>query len=66
MYLGLDLGTSGVKALLIDGEQKLIGSAHGELDVSRPHPAGANRTLHNGSKLVKQPSMACAQHIKGV
>lgn len=38
MYLGLDLGTSGVKALLIDGEQKLIGSAHGELDVSRPHP----------------------------
>jgi xylulokinase len=38
MYLGLDLGTSGVKALLIDSEQKLVGSAHGELDVSRPHP----------------------------
>lgn len=38
MYLGLDLGTSGVKALLIDSEQKVVGSAHGELDVSRPHP----------------------------
>ncbi len=38
MYLGLDLGTSGVKALLIDAEQKVVGSAHGELDVSRPHP----------------------------
>lgn len=38
MYLGLDLGTSGVKALLIDGEQRVVGSAHGELDVSRPHP----------------------------
>lgn len=37
MYLGLDLGTSGVKALLIDGEQKHVGSAHGGLDVSRPH-----------------------------
>lgn len=37
MYLGLDLGTSGVKALLIDGDQRSIGSAHGELDVSRPH-----------------------------
>ncbi len=37
MYLGLDLGTSGVKALLIDGEQRIIGSAHGDLDVSRPH-----------------------------
>ncbi|PWL17540.1 xylulokinase [Falsochrobactrum shanghaiense] len=36
MYLGLDLGTSGVKALLIDDAQKPIGSGHGALDVSRP------------------------------
>ncbi|TCN23199.1 xylulokinase [Sinorhizobium americanum] len=38
MYLGLDLGTSGVKAMLIDGEQKIIASASAALDVSRPHP----------------------------
>lgn len=38
MYLGLDLGTSGVKAMLIDGDQRVIGSATGGLDVSRPHP----------------------------
>src|SRR5689334_11508503 len=38
MYLGLDLGTSGVKALLIDAGQTVIGSGHGSLDVSRPHP----------------------------
>ncbi|MFN6985326.1 MAG: FGGY family carbohydrate kinase, partial [Rhizobium oryzihabitans] len=37
MYLGLDLGTSGIKALLMDGDQKIIGSANGSLDVSRPH-----------------------------
>lgn len=37
MYLGLDLGTSGVKALLIDGDQNVIGSANGALDVSRLH-----------------------------
>ncbi|PDT80701.1 xylulokinase [Sinorhizobium sp. BJ1] len=37
MYLGLDLGTSGVKAMLIDGEQKIVGSAAAALDVSRPH-----------------------------
>jgi xylulokinase len=37
MYLGLDLGTSGVKALLIDENQRIVGSASGELDVSRPH-----------------------------
>jgi xylulokinase len=38
MYLGIDLGTSGVKALLIDGGQRVIGSASGAMDVSRPHP----------------------------
>lgn len=38
MYLGLDLGTSGVKALLIDADQNVVGSATGDLDVSRPHP----------------------------
>lgn len=37
MYLGLDLGTSGIKALLIDDNQRIIGSGHGKLDVSRPH-----------------------------
>ena len=38
MYLGLDLGTSGVKALLIDEDQRILASANGELAVSRPHP----------------------------
>ncbi|WP_075291215.1 xylulokinase [Pararhizobium arenae] len=38
MYLGLDLGTSGVKALLIDDAQRVIGSASGAMDVSRPLP----------------------------
>lgn len=37
MYLGLDLGTSGVKALLMDANQTIVGSANGALDVSRPH-----------------------------
>jgi xylulokinase len=38
MYLGLDLGTSGVKAMLIDADQRVIGSATAAIDVSRPHP----------------------------
>ncbi|MEM6309280.1 MAG: xylulokinase [Pseudomonadota bacterium] len=36
-YLGLDLGTSGVKALLINAEQKVVASATAPLDVARPH-----------------------------
>ncbi len=38
MYLGLDLGTSGVKALLIDADQRVLGSATAPLTVSRPAP----------------------------
>ena len=35
MYLGLDLGTSGVKALLIDDGQRVIGAASAPLSVAR-------------------------------
>ena len=38
MYLGIDLGTSSVKALLIDAGQRIVASASASLDVSRPHP----------------------------
>ena len=37
MYLGIDLGTSGVKALLMDDDQWIVGSGSGALEVSRPH-----------------------------
>jgi xylulokinase len=38
MYLGLDLGTSGVKAILIDDDQTVLASASAAIEVSRPHP----------------------------
>ncbi|MEQ1952828.1 xylulokinase [Mesorhizobium sp. CN2-181] len=38
MYLGIDLGTSGVKLLLIDRDQRVIGSASASIEVSRPNP----------------------------
>ena len=37
MYLGLDLGTSGVKGLLIDDRGGAIATATSPLEVSRPH-----------------------------
>jgi xylulokinase len=37
-YLGIDLGTSSVKLLLIGADQTIIGSSHAPLDVQRPHP----------------------------
>lgn len=36
MYLGLDIGTSGVKAMLLDDGFALQGAAHAALTVSRP------------------------------
>ena len=36
MYLGLDLGTSGVKALLVDESGRAVGSADATYDVSNP------------------------------
>lgn len=38
VYLGIDLGTSSVKLLLIGQDQSIIGSSHAALDVQRPHP----------------------------
>ncbi|MGI9435971.1 MAG: xylulokinase [Geminicoccaceae bacterium] len=37
MHIGLDLGTSGVKALMMTDDQRLVGTATGALEVSRPH-----------------------------
>lgn len=38
MHLGIDLGTSGVKAVLVDDRQEIVGSAAAPLSVSRPQP----------------------------
>jgi xylulokinase len=38
MYLGIDLGTSGIKVLLLNDAQQVQASADAPLDVSRPQP----------------------------
>ena len=38
MYLGFDIGTSAVKALLVDENQNAVDQASVSLDVQRPHP----------------------------
>jgi xylulokinase len=37
MYLGVDIGTSAVKAVVVDEDQRLIASASAPLSLSRPH-----------------------------
>ncbi len=38
MFLGIDIGTSEVKALLLDDDHRLVGTAGAPLAISRPHP----------------------------
>lgn len=38
MYIGVDLGTSGVKAVLCDDVQEILAQAEAPLSVERPHP----------------------------
>lgn len=38
MFLGLDIGTSAVKAVLVDGDQKVIATTETPLAISRPQP----------------------------
>src|SRR3954452_18734954 len=38
MYLGIDLGTSEVKVLLIDEAQRIVASGSAALQVQRPQP----------------------------
>ena len=37
-FLGLDIGTSSVKALLVDAEQRVLAVASAPLEVERPRP----------------------------
>ncbi|AXT47350.1 MULTISPECIES: xylulokinase [Chromobacterium] len=43
MYLGIDLGTSEIKAVLLDGDNRPLASAGAALDVSRPRPGWAEQ-----------------------
>jgi xylulokinase len=42
-YLGLDLGTSSVKALAVDGSGQVLGVGSAEYPVHRPHPGHAEQ-----------------------
>lgn len=43
MFLGLDLGTSGLKGILLDERERVIGHASATLSVQRPRPGWAEQ-----------------------
>lgn len=46
MYLGIDLGTSSVKSILVDPAERIVASASVHLDISRPAPGWSEQDPH--------------------
>jgi xylulokinase len=47
MFLGLDLGTSGLKGLLMDEDQQIVGTQTATLSISRPHEGWSEQDPHS-------------------
>jgi xylulokinase len=47
LFLGIDIGTSGVKAVLLDETDTIVASAGKPLDVSRPQPGWSEQNPHD-------------------
>ncbi|MFV0293564.1 MAG: xylulokinase [Paracoccus sp. (in: a-proteobacteria)] len=71
MYLGIDLGTSGVKVLLMDAKQRVLGSATAGLSVSRPAVGWAEQNPEDWVVAMRAAlAELCASHdlsgVKGI
>ncbi|MFM2276452.1 MAG: Xylulose kinase [Pseudomonadota bacterium] len=44
MFLGIDIGTSEVKAVMLDEEHRIIGAVGSALEITRPHPGHSEQT----------------------
>lgn len=63
MYLGLDLGTSGLRALLTDAEGKVIASTEASYGNPHPHPGWSEQDPHDWINACKSAmSDLCASH----
>ncbi len=64
-FLGIDLGTSAVKAILVDDKQNLIAQASASLEVSRPHPLWSEQDPEHWWKAANQAVLSLrASHPK--
>ena len=63
MYLGIDLGTSGVKSLVIDENQNVIAQATAPLSVSYPHPLWAEQNPEDWVKAMLTTLQEITSHI---
>ncbi|MFK7793038.1 MAG: xylulokinase [Devosiaceae bacterium] len=63
MFIGLDLGTSGLKGIVLDDDQNLVASASASLTVSRPHPGWSEQDPAHWISACKQVLAELASKI---
>jgi xylulokinase len=73
MYLGIDLGTSEVKFLLLDEAQQIVATVSEPITVSRPHPLWSEQNpddwwsaVERGMARLKQTHGAALAATKGI
>ena len=59
LLLGIDLSTTGAKALLIDPEGRVAGSATTPLSLSSPHPLWSEQEPQSGGRRPLTASLKC-------
>jgi len=62
MYIGIDLGTSGVKTILIDHAQNIISVAHANLTVQSPKDGFKEQNPKNWVKATEK----CLVEMAGI
>ena len=68
MYLGIDLGTSGVKVTLIDDAQAVIGAQTAPLGLHRPHPRWSEQEPADwiAATRAAMAALACDHNLSGL
>lgn len=68
MYIGIDLGTSGVKAVLLDEHQRIVASSSAPLRVLRPQPLHSEQNPQEWWQAVNDcmAKLACQQDLHSV
>ncbi|MDH2925070.1 xylulokinase [Nicoletella semolina] len=61
MYIGIDLGTSGVKVVLLNEEQQIVASASQSLPISRPQPRWSEQDPQDWWNAVDTAMLALSQ-----
>ncbi|AWB50093.1 xylulokinase [Gemmobacter aquarius] len=70
MFIGLDLGTSGLKGVLIDGSQKVVAEASAPLTVQRPHDGWSEQSpadwISAAEQVLQQLSVQSLDKVQGI